>query len=317
VVQKAALSLGLTLVLTERPQATVFIFSCGSAIPESPSRQRLLGKKFTSSGILSNSPLTQTFCTAVIARVQCSTGFSIIIFPIPQTPRTSRVTKGFPYILNQQPLEKASAPNAYAPERFRLPRMAFQQFALFDLGAFMKHHGQRHLFSADEDARLRMLVAQFGDNNWKLIAHEMRGRSPRQCRERYKNYLSPDLSTRPWTESEDELLREKYSVLGPRWAKMTPAFAGRSDVALKNRWAWINSRPPPAAAPSEPEERTRAEEPVPVEPGSNSMRHNVTEFSISQLLWSSGERITPLKAELSLENEQRDSSFRNYGGKLW
>jgi hypothetical protein len=102
---------------------------------------------------------------------------------------------------------------------------------------------RRQMFSADEDRLLRQLVAQFGDRGWRTIASQMPNRTTRQCRERYRNYLAPDLTNEPWSESEDDLLREKFRELGPRWATIARFFKGRSDVALKNRSATLNGRP--------------------------------------------------------------------------
>jgi hypothetical protein len=67
----------------------------------------------------------------------------------------------------------------------------------------------------------------------------MINRTARQCRERYRSYIAPNLSYSPWTKKEDELLRAKYLEIGPKWTQMAHFFVGRSDVTLKNRWAFI------------------------------------------------------------------------------
>jgi hypothetical protein len=46
----------------------------------------------------------------------------------------------------------------------------------------------------------------------------------------------------PWLEDEDRLLRAKVAELGPRWAKMTQFFCGRSDVNIKNHYAALMAR---------------------------------------------------------------------------
>ena len=91
-------------------------------------------------------------------------------------------------------------------------------------------------FTLDEDKRLKNLVAKYSDNDWKLIATYMPGRSARQCRERYIGYLSPSLVFKPWSEDEDNLLIQKLTEIGPKWSKMVPFFEGRSDCNIKNRW---------------------------------------------------------------------------------
>ena len=101
-------------------------------------------------------------------------------------------------------------------------------------------HGRRQLFSYEEDEQLKRLVEKFGDKDWKFIAKRMPGRSTRQCRERYKNYLSPEIKNGPWTKEEDDLLKEKYSEYGPRWSVISKFFKSRSDVNVKNRWSALS-----------------------------------------------------------------------------
>ncbi|OHS95983.1 hypothetical protein TRFO_37846 [Tritrichomonas foetus] len=101
---------------------------------------------------------------------------------------------------------------------------------------------QRKLFSIEEDAKLRFLVQQYGSKDFKKIASFMPGRTPRQVRERYKNYLSPEINNGPWSRDEDALLRQKYAELGPKWSKIADFFPSRSDINVKNRWTSIGGR---------------------------------------------------------------------------
>ncbi|EAY15029.1 Myb-like DNA-binding domain containing protein [Trichomonas vaginalis G3] len=64
----------------------------------------------------------------------------------------------------------------------------------------------------------------------------MGNRNPRQCRDRYTKYLSPDLNKNPWTPEEDALLISKYHEIGAKWVKMSKFFNNRTDYSLKNRW---------------------------------------------------------------------------------
>ena len=95
----------------------------------------------------------------------------------------------------------------------------------------------RHMFTMEEDNRLCELVNEFGDKNWRVISRQMPNRTTRQCRERYRNYLSPRVKNGPWTQEEDILLEQKYLEYGPRWATIAKFFPSRSDVNIKNRWA--------------------------------------------------------------------------------
>lgn len=100
----------------------------------------------------------------------------------------------------------------------------------------------RHKFTPEEDERLRSLVSMLGENNWGEVAAKLGTRSARQCRERFKNYLSPNLKNEPWTEQEDNLLREKYAEYGAKWSVIANYFHTRSDVNIKNRWAQLQNR---------------------------------------------------------------------------
>lgn len=106
---------------------------------------------------------------------------------------------------------------------------------------------KRTKFLPNDDQRLKDIIArdQYGsekDIDWNVVAAEMGTKTARQCRERYKNYLSPSLSNGAWTQKEEELLTQKYEEYGPKWAKMAPFFPGRSDVNIKNHWTSMLNR---------------------------------------------------------------------------
>ena len=91
-------------------------------------------------------------------------------------------------------------------------------------------------FTPDEDSKLIQLVNQFGENKWSLIVSFMDGRNVRQCRERWRHYLSPSISKAPWTMMEDYLLDQKYAEFGPKWKKIAEFFPNRTDINIKNRF---------------------------------------------------------------------------------
>jgi hypothetical protein len=208
----------------------------------------------------------------------------------------------------------------------------------------------RHMFSFEEDALLRQLVEQHGENDWKAIAQEMPNRSRRQCRERYRNYLAPELSNLPWSDAEDALLRDKVAEYGPKWAKISAFFKSRSDARIKNRWSSLCGRPGPLAvdglpymshfpylphflplrratsmppwamqahrsprlAPEcRPRPRPRLPRITPPRPPSPPA------FEIADLFWVLEEGINDPSFELVPKAERPNASFQNYGGSIW
>jgi hypothetical protein len=95
---------------------------------------------------------------------------------------------------------------------------------------------KREKFLPEEDAVLRCLVEKHGTLSWEAIAAELPGRNARQCRERWKHYLSGERLNDPWSNEEDMLLFDKMQTIGPRWTQLTQFFPGRTDIEIKSRW---------------------------------------------------------------------------------
>jgi hypothetical protein len=81
-----------------------------------------------------------------------------------------------------------------------------------------------------------------GACGWSRIAKEIPGRTARQVRERWKNYLAPELNTGPWTEAENALLSKLVAQYGSQWSRMARYFANRTDISLKNHWVLLKRR---------------------------------------------------------------------------
>lgn len=102
----------------------------------------------------------------------------------------------------------------------------------------------RSKFTKCEDILLVNLVNELGTRDWDAIAARIPNRNSRQCRERYTNYLSPNISHEPWSPEEDILLEQKLQELGPKWVNISKFFKNRTDTMLKNRWLVLSRRSP-------------------------------------------------------------------------
>lgn len=90
-------------------------------------------------------------------------------------------------------------------------------------------------FSKDEDKKLIYLVEEYGENAWIFISKKMENRNPRQCRDRWNNYLNPKLNNEKWTHEEDLLLFYKFNEIGPHWRQISLFFRNRSTNSIRNR----------------------------------------------------------------------------------
>jgi hypothetical protein len=100
----------------------------------------------------------------------------------------------------------------------------------------------RQKFTADEDSRLRAIVAEVGESDWAAVSRRMGTRSARQCRERFRNCLADSVKNQPWTDAEDKLLTDQVSLHGSKWSLIVSSFPSRSEVNIKNRWTLLSNR---------------------------------------------------------------------------
>ena len=64
-------------------------------------------------------------------------------------------------------------------------------------------------FSKEEDETIVRLTKTYG-KQWRLISNFVKGRTPKQCRDRYTNYLIPGFFNGEWSKDEDDLLIKLY-----------------------------------------------------------------------------------------------------------
>ena len=94
----------------------------------------------------------------------------------------------------------------------------------------------RRKFTPQEDERLKFLFFHIGSHNWTTISKYMPGRTPKQCRDRYCNYLSQPHKKEPWSPEEDKIILKMLSLIGPKWVEISKYIPGRSGSNVKNRW---------------------------------------------------------------------------------
>jgi hypothetical protein len=97
-------------------------------------------------------------------------------------------------------------------------------------------------FTPEEDNIIRNMVGDGEPPSWSIISRSLVGRSARQCRERWRHYLWPQISPEPWSAEEDSRLRDAFDLTGPRWSIIAQRFPGRTEVNVKNRWSILKRR---------------------------------------------------------------------------
>lgn len=124
--------------------------------------------------------------------------------------------------------------------------------------------GTREYWKLKEDEVLVECVQRFRIDNWEQVAEEIPGRTARQCRERYTNYLAPQPNIVPWTDEENRKLIglvDRYGM--KRSGSIQKEFPGRTLNNLVNQLFRLTTRaerlvPPaipltaPAALPQTP-----------------------------------------------------------------
>ena len=91
-------------------------------------------------------------------------------------------------------------------------------------------------WTTEEDETIIKFVEANGQKDWAKLALLLKGRTGKQCRERYRNHLNTSVNHDPWTEEEDKLLAELHAKYGNSWTKLVEFFKGRTDNCIKNRW---------------------------------------------------------------------------------
>ena len=75
-----------------------------------------------------------------------------------------------------------------------------------------------------------------GFEHWGKVADQMPGRTSKQCRERWANYLDPSLLKTAFTQAEDDAVMRLQSEFGNKWAYIARLIPGRTENSVKLRY---------------------------------------------------------------------------------
>jgi hypothetical protein len=102
-----------------------------------------------------------------------------------------------------------------------------------------KERKRKTVFTPEEDKIILDFVEKYGATRWERIERIIQTRTSIQCRERYKNFLSPTVVKKEWSSEEDLLLETLVSQHGKKWSKLAEYFPGRTDILIKNRFSLL------------------------------------------------------------------------------
>jgi len=97
----------------------------------------------------------------------------------------------------------------------------------------------RGKWSPEEDAKLMSALTTLGHGaevDWNQVALKVEGRNPKQCKERFRLKLDPELKREEWTAEEDALLLASFDKHNGRWAAIAKDVPGRREDAVKIRF---------------------------------------------------------------------------------
>ncbi len=92
----------------------------------------------------------------------------------------------------------------------------------------------KQVWTSEEDERLKKAVQIFGFKAWKKVSKYLGNRNNKQCRQRWKFYLNPNIRKENFNESEDMVLLLGHILVGNKWTLVQLLFDRRTDQQIKN-----------------------------------------------------------------------------------
>jgi hypothetical protein len=95
-------------------------------------------------------------------------------------------------------------------------------------------------WSHQEDSALTSTIQTYGARKWKKVIFKIQERYPdfqksvKECRDRWNNFLSPDMLQFKWSPQEIDSVFEGHKKYGTRWSMIGKMVKGRTDNAIKN-----------------------------------------------------------------------------------
>jgi len=86
------------------------------------------------------------------------------------------------------------------------------------------------------ERKLMQWVKKEGPCKWTTCAEYIKGRSGKQCRERWLNTLNPSVKKGGWEAEEDYLIFKLYNKFGSQWSKISLKMPTRTENSIKNRF---------------------------------------------------------------------------------
>jgi len=96
-------------------------------------------------------------------------------------------------------------------------------------------------WDATEDFDLMAAVDALGTGDWTKVAQHVKGRTAQQCMSRWVKALKIGKEMGPWTEKEDDIIRQAIAAAGDKsanvcWADVAHMLPGRLGKQCRERW---------------------------------------------------------------------------------